>query len=102
MTIINQLFEAVYYGSDLEFNYNDSYYFINSGKVNDNNIDKHSIVVYKSKKSIYKGEGNGDCVEIYSSLEENYNDDTNNFFNARIFGGKSLYEIVNFITEINY
>lgn len=33
MSIQNQLFDAVYYGTDLEFQYNGNYYFINSGKM---------------------------------------------------------------------
>ena len=46
MTIVNQLFEAVYYGTDLEFKYGDNYYFINSGRVNNGNKDQHSITVF--------------------------------------------------------
>lgn len=47
MNIINQLFETVYYGADLEFMYNGDYYFINSGKSIQDNSDMHSIIVYK-------------------------------------------------------
>lgn len=102
MTIENQLFEAVYYGTDLEFKYGADYYFINSGKVKDCNVNKHSIIVFKSKKSFYEGENSEESQEIYSSTKENYNDNVNDFFKAKIFDGKSLYEIVDFIKEINY
>ena len=58
MTIVNQLFEAVYYGTDLEFKYGDNYYFINSGRVNNGNKDQHSITVFKSKESFYVSSNN--------------------------------------------
>lgn len=102
MNTLNQLFETVYYGADLEFKYNDNYYFINSGKIVIDNIDKHSVTVFKSKDSIYEGEGETECIEIYSSVEATATNNTNNLFEAKIFDGKSLYEIVDFITEINY
>ena len=102
MTIVNQLFEAVYYGTDLEFKYGANYYFINSGRVNDGNTDKHSITVFKSKESFYEGENVEESIEIYSSTKENYNDNTNELFEAKIFDGKTFYEIVDSITEISY
>lgn len=102
MTIINQLFEAIYYGTDLEFKYGSNYYFINTGKISEGNIDKHSITVFKSKGSIYEDENDAECIEIYSAIEDNANDNTNNLFNAKIFEGKTFYEIVDYITEISY
>ncbi len=102
MSILNQLFDAVYYGADLEFKYNDNYYYINSGRIEMNNVDKHAVTVFKSKDSIYEGENEAECIEIYSAVEENANDNTNNLFDAIIFDGKSFYEIIDFITEINY
>ena len=80
MTILNQLFEAIYYGTDLEFKYGVNYYFINSGRVNDGNTDKHSVTVFKSKESFYEGENEAECTEVYSTVEDNANDNTNNLY----------------------
>lgn len=102
MNIINQLYEAIYYGTDLEFKYNDNYYFVNSGKITENNIDKHSISVLKSKASFYEEENCDECITIYSSTQENVTDNTTNFFEAKIFDDKSFYDIVDSITEISY
>ncbi len=100
--IINQLFEAVYYGTDLEFKYNNFFYYINSGKSHNENGAKHLITVFKSKGSIYEGENAAECVEIYSSVDEKANVNTDSLFKSKIFDGKSLYEIVDSITDINY
>ena len=54
MSVQNQLFEAVYYGADLEFKYSGNYYFINSGKIIQDNSNAHSITVYKSKNLFMK------------------------------------------------
>ena len=102
MSIVNQLFEAIYYGTDLEFKYGAYYYFINSGRTKEGNIDKHSITVFKSKGSIYEGENDAECIEIYSAIEDNANDNTNNLFETKIFDGKTFYEIADLIIEINY
>lgn len=102
MSILNQLFEAVYYGADLEFKYNDNYYFINSGKIQSCNMDKHLIIAFESKNSMYEGDNESECLEIYSSIDDCATNNTNNLFEAKIFNGKTFYEIVNFITEINY
>ncbi len=102
MNIINQLYEAIYYGTDLEFKYNDNYYFVNSGKITENDIDKHSISVLKSKASFYEGEHCDEYTTIYSSTQENITENTNNLFEAIIFDGKSFYDIADSITEINY
>lgn len=102
MSVQNQLFEAVYYGVDLEFKYCGNYYFINSGKIRKDNINAHSITVYKSKKSFYEGENNDSCMEIYSSCKKNANDNTNDLFEAKIFDGKSLFEIIDCISDISY
>lgn len=102
MSIINQLFEAVYYGADLEFQYDGNYYFVNSGKITENNIDRHSISVLKSKASFYEGENFDECITIYSSTKENITENTNKLFEAKIFDGKSFYDIADSITEISY
>lgn len=97
-----KLFEAVYYGTDLEFKYGSNYFFISSGRLNDSNVDKHSITVFKSKESFYEGKNAEESIVIYSSTNENYNDNVNDLFEAKIFGGKTFCEIVDFITEISY
>lgn len=102
MSILDQLFDAVYYGADLEFKYGVNYFFISSGTVNDNNVEKHSISVIMTQKSFYGSQSIGKCMEIYSSTEVNSNENTHNFFEAKIFKGNSLYEIIDFITDINY
>lgn len=102
MSMLNQLFEVVYYGADLEFRYNDNYYFVNSGAVNCDNACKHSIVVSRSKNSFYEGDNNDDCEEIYFSTQSDANENTNKLFEAKIFDGKSFYEIVDFVTDISY
>lgn len=102
MTVQNQLFEAVYYGTDLEFKFCENFYFINSGKIIQDNMSMHSITVYKSKKSFYEGENNDGCVMIYSSCQKNANDNTNTLFETKIFEGKSLYEIIDFISDVSY
>lgn len=102
MSIFNQLFETVYYGTDLEFKYNGNYYFINSGKIIQDNVSMHSITVYKSKNSFYEGDNNENCIEIYSSCLKNPNENTNYLFEMKIFDGKSLCEIIDFITDISF
>ncbi len=102
MSMLNQLFEAVYYGVDLEFKYNDNYYFVNSGSVSCDNVSKHSIVVSRSKNSFYEGDNNDDCEEIYSSTQSDANENTNKLFEAKIFDGKPFYAIVDSITNISY
>lgn len=102
MSVQNLLFEAVYYGTDLEFKYNGNFYFINSGKTNKNNMNSHSITVFKSKESFYEGTNNSDCTEIYATCQKDANESTNTMFEAKIFDGKSLYEIIDDIKDINY
>ena len=102
MNMVNQLYDAVYYGSDLEFKYNDVYYFINSGMKSVNGADTHIINVSESTFSFYEGEPIGSSHEIYSSANINPTVNTNKFFNEKIFDGQSLYEIINDIKEVNY
>lgn len=102
MEIINQLFDAVCYGADLEFKYNGFYYFVNSGNAVHNNENVHMVSVSKSKCSFYEAGDQGELSDIYNSLNANAVTDTKTFFDSKIFEGKSLYEIVNDITEINY
>lgn len=100
--MINQLYEAIYYGTDLEFMYNGNYYFVNSGKITENNIDKHSISVLKPKTSFYESENGEECVEIYSSTRESATENTSEFLETKIFDGKSFYDIADSLTEISY
>lgn len=102
MSILNRLFEAVYYGADLEFTYNGNYYLINSGKIIQNNTEEHLINVFKSNESFYEGENCSACEEIYSACKKEANNNTNIFFETKLFDGKSLYEIINDIADINY
>ncbi len=102
MEIIDSLFEAVYYGTDLEFKYNGFYYFINSGVEKNNGKEIHSIDVYKSDYSFYGGVVKGESHEIFNSKNEDLNINTKMLFEKKIFDGKTLYEIVKDITEINY
>lgn len=102
MTMTNQLFQAIYYGTDLEFRYDGSYYFINSGRHRDGNIEKHKIIVYKSKGSFYEDENDDECVEIYSAIDVSADVNTDNLFETKLFDGKTFYEIADNITNINY
>lgn len=102
MSIQNQLFDAVYYGADLEFKYNGNYYFINSGKTIQDTVNMHSITVFQSKESFYEGSNGSHCEKIYSACQKNANENAHNLFEAKIFAGKSLCEIINDISDINY
>ncbi len=102
MEIINQLFEAVYYGADLEFKYNGYYYFVNSGKTTKDGNGVHQINVSKSEYSFYNGTADGKSVEIFNICNIDSHKNTEDFFNAKIFEGKTLYEAIDNVTEINY
>lgn len=102
MSIQDQLFDAVYYGTDLEFKYNGNYYFINSGKTIQDTVNMHSITVFQSRESFYEGSNDSHCKIIYSACQKNANENTYDLFETKIFDGKSLYEIINDISNINY
>ena len=102
MNIQNQLFDAVYYGCDLEFRYQGNYYFINSGVTMQDTMKVHAISVYRSKESFYEGDNNSLSEEIYSACQKNANENTRTLFEAKIFDGKALFEIIHEISDINY
>lgn len=102
MSIQNQLFDAVYYGTDLEFQYNGNYYFINSGKMVQGTTGVHSITVFRSKKSFYERNNNPQCEKIYSACQKDADENARSLFEEKIFDGKSLFEIINDISDISY
>lgn len=102
MSIQDELFEAVYYGCDLEFRYQGNYYFINSGVGMHDDVKMHSITVYRSKESFYEGEGHSPYEEIYFACQKDLNENTRTLFEAKIFDGKALFEITHEISDISY
>ncbi len=102
MSIQNELFDAVYYGCDLEFRYQGNYYFINSGVTIQDTVEVHGISVYRSKESFYEGDGHSPCEEIYSSCQKDANENTHTLFEVKIFDGNALSEIIPEISDISY
>lgn len=99
MNLINKLYEAVYYGADLEFKYKNKYYFINSGTKEDG---VHIITVMCSVESFYGDNIGVECDEIYNAENRSATENTNQLFNSKLFEEHNLYEIEADITEINY
>lgn len=90
MEIINQLFDAVYYGADLEFKYNGYYYFVNSGKTTKDGNSVHQINVSKSGYSFYNGTADGNSVEIFNICNIDSHKNTEDFLTQR-FSKEKLY-----------
>ncbi len=58
------------------------------------NEERHTITVTKSTSSFHEGENDGNVLEIYNSYNVDSSNNTDKFFNAKIFEGKSITEII--------
>ena len=104
MSLAKDLFEAVYYGTDMEFCYNGLYYSINSGSEARDGKVCHEITLHKSSYPyIYGIHGNDDFSEvIYEAKNPDKSENTQMFFDAPLFDGKSLWDIVDELGDIEY
>ena len=91
------LYDAIFNGVDLEFKYNNKFYFINSGSID----DKHAITVYQSNESFYCGKSVKLAI-IYEKINSDANANVLELCNEKLFNGKTLYQIYETITDINY
>lgn len=92
------LYDAIFNGADLEFKYNDKFYFINSGGVD----DKYAITVYQSNESFYCGKSVKSAKIIFEKINSDANANVLELFDEKLFNGKTLYQICESITDINY
>ena len=92
------LYDAIFNGADLEFKYNDKFYFINSGDID----GKYAITVYQSNESFYCGESVKSAKIIFEKINSDANANVLELFNEKLFNGKTLYQICESITDINY
>jgi len=90
-----ELYDGLYYGADIDVYYNLSYFHINAGAYKNG----YGITVYKYNKH---PDEISDCyTEIYDYNTSNATENVEKFLQAKIFDGKSLYEIQNEV-EILY
>ena len=90
-----EFYDALYYGADIDFSFNASFFHINAGL----DKEKHGILLYEYDK--HPDEKATHCNEIYDKTMFSASDSVESFLQAPIFDGKSVYEIQNDI-EILY
>ncbi len=93
---IQELYNEIFYGCDIEFKYNDFVYLISSG-INENH--KYFIMLskyeYSSEETITKNKHDSISQQLYDELFDNQTDMTESFLSAKLFANKSLNEIIN-------
>lgn len=85
---MNEFYESLYYGADIDFSYNGLFYHINAG-IDSYNV--YGIIVYEYTR--HPDEQQTHCCEIYNKSFQNRNDGIDEFLSNKLFNGKSFYDI---------
>jgi hypothetical protein len=84
-----EFYDCLYYGADIDLLYNLSFFHISAGSIG----EKHGITVYKYDKN--PDQISNFCTEIYDAVTSKVSESVENFLQAKIFDGKSIYDIQN-------
>ncbi len=85
---MNELYNALFYGADIDFKYGSMYYHINAGAENNG---KHGITVFKFDK--HPDETPSFYDEIYNVSHSDTAECVEKFLNAKLFENCSIYDI---------
>ncbi len=85
---MDEFYNALYYGADIDFKFGSFFYHINAG-VEENG--KYGITAYKFDK--HPDEIPTFYDEIYNSFNINKTECVDSFLSAKLFDGKSIYDI---------
>lgn len=85
---MSEFYNALFYGTDIDFKYSSFYYHINAGTENDG---KHGITVFKFDK--HPDETPTFYDEIYNVSHSDTAECIDFFLSAKLFENRSIYEI---------
>ncbi len=85
---MNEFYNALFYGADIDFKYGSMYYHINAGVEHNG---KHGITVFKFDK--HPDETPSIYDEIYNVSHGDTAECVETFLNAKLFECRSIYEI---------
>jgi hypothetical protein len=87
---MQEFFNSIYYGADIDFKYKDFFYHINAGYDSD---QVHNISVYKYDKHPDSHESSTIYEKLYEYKSNSASDNVEQFLNEPIFNNQSIYSI---------